>query len=145
MWIQRVSVGLRVQSRAGSYSAGSSPASSCSWSCVCAAAVAVIRLSPRTCCPTHCAVSSTSCTCRMSPQWSCMFLCCHPGTAAGCAGCGSCRWHTSSPGCCCGDPRASCHMRHRSSCEASELGDTRQRTRAPWWGWCWCSGHQRCT
>lgn len=55
---------LRVQSRASSHSAGSSPTSSCSWICVCAGAAAATGPAPRTCYLTRCAASSTSCTCR---------------------------------------------------------------------------------
>lgn len=57
-------VALRVPSRASSHSAGSSPASSCSWTCACARAAAATEPAPRTWCPTRCAASSTSCTCR---------------------------------------------------------------------------------
>lgn len=138
---------LRIRCHASSHLVCSSPASSWPSKCVCVRAVEVTRPAlPQICQPNRCAASSTSCTCTRWPRWFCMFFCCHSGTAAGYVGCGSYRWHTANPGrYSCDDPRTSCCRCRRSSFEAFEPGDTLQHKPVLWWGWCWCSGRQRCT
>lgn len=93
----------------------------------------------------HSAACCSVCTCRRSPPLSCRSWSCHRDTAGGCVVSWSGRWRSATLGHHGGSSTCQCDHCLRSSWAAGGPEDTPQHTPAPWWGWHWCTGHQRCT
>lgn len=97
------------------------------------------------CVLSHSALWSSACTCRRSPRLSCRSWSFRPGTADGSSVSWCGQWRSATPVRHGGSRTSWCDRHRRSSWAASGRADTPQHTPAPWWGWRWCTGHQRCT